>query len=251
MSQYSAPPTETPVRVSVRRPAAQPKVTYVIIGVTVVIYLLQMITKSALGIDYPLALGAKFNEAIQAGELWRFFTPMLLHSSTTFLHIVFNMYALYSIGRQLELFYGHWRYLALYLIGGFGGNVFSFIFSTNPSVGASTAIFGLLAAEGVFLYHNRQMFGQSANRALTNVIMIAAVNLMIGLSPGIDNFGHIGGLVGGGLFAWFAGPILGVVGVYPSFSAIDRRDKHSILMAGLGISAFFVLLAAGTLFIRR
>jgi rhomboid protease GluP len=82
------------------------------------------------------------------------------------------------------------------------------------------------------------------------VIMIAAVNLVIGLSPGIDNFGHIGGLVGGALFAWFAGPLLGVAGFYPNFSTVDRREKSSVLKAGLGVSAWFLLLAAATLFIR-
>lgn len=233
---------------AVRRPASQPVVTYAIIGVTVAVYLLQMATQSLMGLDYPIYLGAKVNQLIQEGQLWRFFTPILLHGS--FMHIAFNMYALFSIGRQLELFYGHQRYLALYLIGGFGGNVFSFIFSSNSSVGASTAVFGLLAAEGVFLYHNRGMFGRQASRALSQVIMIAVVNLMIGMSPGIDNFGHIGGMLGGALFAWFAGPLLGVTGSYPNFSTYDRRDTHSVLVSGLGIAAFFVLLAAGTLLIR-
>ena len=245
---YSAPPQGTGVPVTVRRPAIQPKVTYAIIGVTVVVYLLQMVTQYFMGGDYPLYWGAKVNQLIQQGQLWRFFTPMLLHGSI--LHIGFNMYALYAIGRPLELYYGHWRYLALYVISGFAGNVFSFIFSPNPSLGASTAVFGVLAAEGVFLYQNREMFGQYANRALTQVIMIAAVNLVIGLSPGIDNFGHVGGLVGGALFAWFAGPLLGVAGFYPNFSTVDRRERRSVLMAGLGVSAWFVLLAAATLFIR-
>lgn len=246
---YSAPPPGTRVPVTVRRPASQPVVTYTIIGITVVVFLLQMVTRYTMGGDYPEYLGAKVNQMIEQGELWRFFTPMLLHGSI--LHIAFNMYALYAIGRPLELHYGHWRYLALYVISGFAGNVFSFIFTINASVGASTAVFGLLAAEGVFLYQNREMFGQYANRALSQVIMLAVVNLILGLSPGIDNFGHIGGLVGGGLFAWFAGPVLGVAGFYPNFSTVDRREKRSALLAGLGISAWFVLLAAATLFIRR
>lgn len=245
---YRTPPPGEPVQVSVRRPSLQPVVTYAIIGLTVVVFLAQQLTQVLLNVDYPLYLGAKINQLIQEGQLWRFFTPMLLHGS--FLHIGFNMYALYSIGRPLELYYGHWRYLALYILSGFAGNVFSFIFSANPSAGASTAIFGLLAAEGVFLYQNRQLFGQHANRALTQVIMIALVNLMIGLSPGIDNYGHIGGLIGGVLFAWFAGPLLAVSGFYPSYSTIDRREKRSVLTAGLGVGAWFVLLAAATLFIR-
>ena len=107
------------------------------------------------------------------------------------------MYALYAIGPGLERYYGRSRYLLLYILAGFAGNVASFLISPQTSLGASTAIFGLLGAEGVFLYQNRQLFGPAAKRSLTNVIMIAAVNLMIGLSPGIDNWGHVGGLIGG------------------------------------------------------
>lgn len=245
---YATPPGAERVPVALRQPSTRTLVTYVIIGVTVFVYLLQMLTQYTLGTDYPLYLGAKINQLIQEGQLWRFFAPMVLHGSI--LHIGFNMYALYSIGRPLELYYGHWRYLALYVLSGFAGNVFSFIFSANASAGASTAIFGLLAAEGVFLYHNREMFGKNANRALSQVIMIAAVNLILGLSPGIDNFGHVGGLIGGALFAWFAGPLLGVAGFYPNFSMVDRREKRSILIAGLGVGAWFGVLAAATLFIR-
>ena len=248
---YSAPPSGVRVPVTVSRTAAQPLVTYAILGLTVFVYLLQWGTILLLREDYPLIWGIKDNSLIQSGELWRFFTPMLLHSKTNILHIAFNMYALFSIGRPLELYYGHKRYLALYLISGFAGNVFSFIFTSYNSLGASTAVFGLFAAEGVFLYHNREMFGKQANRALSQVVMLAVVNLAIGLSPGIDNFGHIGGLAGGALFAWFAGPLLGVAGFYPSFSTVDKRDARNVWLAGLGISAWFMLLAAATMFIRR
>jgi rhomboid protease GluP len=89
--------------------------------------------------------------------LWRLFTPLLLHGSIA--HIGFNMYALFIIGPGLERYYGHLRFLVLYLLAGFAGNVFSFLFTPALSVGASTAIFGLVAAQGVFLYRHRQLFG--------------------------------------------------------------------------------------------
>lgn len=245
---YATPPPAERNPVSVRPPAVQPIVTYVLIGVTAAVYLAQLVSQYVFGVDYPLYFFAKINELILEGQIWRFFTPMLVHGSI--MHIGFNMYALFSIGRPLEQYYGHKRYLALYVISGFAGNVFSFIFTDSPSVGASTAIFGLLAAEGVLLYHNRKMFGPIANRALTQVIMIAAVNLVIGMSPGIDNFGHIGGLIGGALFAWFGGPLLDVGGFYPNYSTVDRRSERSVLMAGLGVSALFALLAVVTMFLR-
>jgi rhomboid protease GluP len=245
---YYPPPPAGRVPVYVRPPAAQPVVTYALIGLTVVVFVAQWALRVVIGYDFLVDMGAKNNEMIQQGEFGRFFTPMLLHGSIY--HLGFNMYALFAIGRQLEQFYGHGRYLALYVISGFAGNVFSFMFTESWSVGASTAIFGLLAAEGVLLYQNRRMFGPSANRALTQVIMIAVFNLVIGMSPGIDNFGHIGGLIGGALFAWFGGPRLDVTGFEPYYSMVDSHSQRSALLAGLGVSALFALLAAVTMFIR-
>ena len=108
------------------------------------------------------------------------------------------MYALLVIGVGLERYFGHGRYLLLYVLGGFTGNVLSFLLSSGYSVGASTAIFGLIGAEGVFLYQNRQLFGRQFGRAIGNVIFIIVVNLVIDFVPGsgIDYWGHIGGLVG-------------------------------------------------------
>jgi rhomboid protease GluP len=201
-----------------------------------------------LGGDLPAAIGIKINELIALGEWWRLFTPMLLHGSL--LHIGFNMYALFIFGPGLERHFGHVRFLALYILSGFAGNVASLMFSTAPSLGSSTAIFGLLGAQGVFLYQNREMFGGSARRALNNIISIAVINLIIGLSPGIDNWGHMGGLVGGTLFAWFAGPLLGVEGLQPQLSVVDKREGRDVLIAGALVGLLFGLLAAVTLYLR-
>jgi rhomboid protease GluP len=160
------------------------------------------------------------------------------------------MYALYALGPQLERYYGHGRYLLLYLLGGFAGNVASFIFSPYPSLGSSTAIFGLLGAEGVFLYQNKTLFGRYAQRALTNVVVIAVANLVIGLSPGIDNWGHVGGLAAGTLFAWFAGPHLRLEGVAPLISLVDEREKGQVVAAGTIVGALFAILAAVTIIAR-
>ena len=112
----------------------------------------------------------------------------------------------------------------------------SFLISPQNSLGASTAIFGLLGAEGIFLYQNRQIFGKAAQRALSNVIMIAAVNLLLGLSPGIDNWGHIGGLIGGTLFAWLAGPLFRVEPGLYQVNLVDEHDSADALRAGLSVA---------------
>ncbi len=242
-----AQPAEVPVRVNL--PARKPVVTYVLLGVTVAVYLLQMLSGALFGgNDYLLLLGAKINEYILRGEVWRLFTPALLHGSV--LHIAFNMYALYSLGGSLERYYGHRRFLVLYTIGAFAGNTLSFLLSPKISVGASTAIFGLVAAEGVFIYRNRALFGSRARSMLMNLVMIVAVNLIIGLQPGIDNWGHIGGLIGGAIFAWVAGPLLAV---QPAIDHYELRDKRTtrevwwgfLLSAGLTAAAVIGRFIAG------
>lgn len=183
-----------------------PLVSWILLGVTIFFYLLQILSQRFLGVDLLLNYGAKINEMIYQGEVWRLITPMFLHGSI--LHIAFNMYALYVIGPGLELYYGHGRFLILYLLAGFAGNVMSLVFTASPSLGASTAIFGLIAAQGIFIYRNRFLFGKRSQALLGNIVIIVIFNLVLGLRPGIDNWGHLGGLLGGSLFAWFSGPVL-------------------------------------------
>ena len=229
-----APP---PRQVSLKLPSVNPTATYVIIGLTVFVYLLQMLSQATLNGDYPAYIGMKINDAILAGQIWRLITPLLLHRGL--MHIGFNMYALYVIGAGMESRMGHARFVLLYLVSGFAGNVFSFFFTDANSLGASTAVFGLLAAEGVFLYLNRELFGKRAQRALGNIVMIGAVNLLIGMSPGIDNWGHIGGLLGGLIFAALGGPRWEVEGIYPLMQLVDRRTMRDAVTAALVVFGIF------------
>lgn len=243
----SVPPPAQPRYMTIRLPTSPPVVSYSLLAVTIIVYLLQMGSSALMGGDLPAAVGVKHNASIIAGEYWRLFTPMLLHGSI--LHILFNMYALFNFGPTLERAYGHWRFLALYVLGGFAGNVLSFLFTEAASLGSSTAIFGLLGAEAVYLYRNRDLFGAQARRALSNLVMIAAINLMLGLQPGIDNWGHLGGLLGGSFFAWFAGPIYEV-----AYDAISPRleDQHGggeALRAGLTDFLIFAALAGMKIFL--
>lgn len=258
----SQPQSGAPKWVEVRVNDRRPIVVYTLIGLTVLVYLLQLISpyfvdaRSLMmsmgviisGSDPVSILGMKINELIIQGQFWRLITPVLLHGS--FLHLGFNMYALNALGPELERHYGHWRFLALYLLAGFVGNVASFMFSPNPSLGSSTAIFGLLGAEGVFLYQNRDLFGSNARRALTNIAMIAGFNLIIGLNPGIDNWGHIGGLIGGLSFAWVAGPLLKVQGIFPHLDVQDRRETGEVIRAGITLGFLWLVFAAVAIYIR-
>jgi rhomboid protease GluP len=244
------PPASTALgEAPIIHPAYRPYVTYVLIGICVLVYLLQWGTSNFLNVDIPATLGVKDNNLIMQGQLWRLFTPMFLHGSI--LHIGFNMYALFYIGPTLERFYGRWRYLGLFVLSGFAGNVISFMFSPYQSLGSSTSIFGLLGAEGVLLYQNREIFGTIARRALSQVVIIAAVNLVIGLTPGIDNWGHIGGLLGGTLFAWFGGPLLQKLGLFPPYTLTNVRGTREAIVAGTGVGALFFFLTIAVMLMRK
>ncbi len=226
-SQSANNPPEPVTRISLMLESNRPIVTYVLVGVTVIMFVLQMISDFVIGYDLPALFGMKINELIVRGEVWRLFTPALLHGGL--LHIFFNMYALFSIGRDIELYYGHWRYLALYSISAFAGNVFSFLFTAAPSLGASTAIFGLIGAQALFIYQNRKFF-KNSRAMLTNSLMVIAINLfVIGSLQFVDNFGHLGGLLGGALFAWLAGPIWAPKGCPGSVHAFRSGCRVEII----------------------
>lgn len=238
----TTPPLEEPrpVRVEIRLPQRPPVVTYTIMGLTILIYLFQVVTEEFLyGFDLPAGLFMKVNEAILDGQYWRLLSPILVHGDI--LHIGFNMYALYVFGRSLESFYGHGRFLLLYLVSGFTGVVGSFVLTAAPSLGASTAIFGLLAAQGVFAYQNQAVFGAQARRALRSIINIAAINLLLGLSPGIDNWGHMGGLVGGLIVSWFGGPVFKVAGSRPQLHLENTRSLYRFLAAAALAAMVFTI----------
>jgi rhomboid protease GluP len=237
---YSQTPRQSLVRVST--PTVKPYGTYILIGLTILIYLLQLLGQQ-FNFDIVTSLGIKNGPLIRAGEVWRLVTPVFLHGSL--LHIGFNMYALFIFGRGIEARFGHLRFLLLYFLSAFAGNVLSFVLTPSASLGASTAVFGLLAAEGVFLFQNRELLREQFRRAMMNIFYMAAINLFFGFTTaGVDNWGHIGGLLGGVLFTWFGGPRWKVEGIYPMLSLVDEREGHGALAGTTAVLLFFIPLAA-------
>ena len=170
-----------------------PVVTYSIAAVTVAAYLVDLLSEWLFGMPMLTLYGAKINAAILAGQWWRLVTPVFLHAD--FHHILFNMFALLVWGRNLEALLGRARFTAVYFLSGILGCAASFAFSNNMSIGASGAIFGLF---GALLYFRREQ------RALFNAMFGVQVLVIIGINiangfivSNIDNFGHIGGLIGG------------------------------------------------------
>lgn len=243
--QPENPTTETPQeRIRIKTPQAKPVVTIILIGITVIVFALQFPRTPGSVNDLLFVLGGKFNALIAQGQVWRLITPVFLHASVP--HLAFNMYALYVIGRNLERFYGHGRFLLLYFLGAFGGNVLSYVLSPANSLGASTALFAILAAEGVFIIGNRKLFGaQRTRQMITNLVMVTLINLSFGLIPGfnVDNWGHIGGILAGIFFAWKAGPILQIKGQPPFFEMVDSRKKGEVLLTTIIVLVGFTIIA--------
>lgn len=199
-------------RVSGRRFAAlDSPVTYAIIGINAVIFVLQLLTHYFFSDEVTKALwyaplyslpGAYLPEGY-GFEPWRMLTSMFTHSTGFLLHILFNMYALWLFGRNLEQMIGRARFLTLYLFAGLGGSLAVMLWvyvdpSTIgvPTVGASGAIFGVLAASLVAF--------RAAKANVTSLAVLIGLNFAIGLLPGasISWQAHLGGMIIGAATMW-------------------------------------------------
>ncbi|MBT0771204.1 rhomboid family intramembrane serine protease [Kineosporia sp. J2-2] len=174
---------------------AQPRVTQAIIGLCVVVWLLQQIS-TQVTIDFS------FFPPYALSEPWRLLTAAFLHSPSSPLHILFNMYALWMTGPYLEQLFGRARFIALYLVSAVGGSIGYLLLATpaydgtwtTTTVGASGAVFGMF---GAFFVVQRRL-----NRDATQILVLIVINFALGLfMNGIAWQAHLGGLVTGVLTA--------------------------------------------------
>ncbi|MFF5295195.1 rhomboid family intramembrane serine protease [Paractinoplanes globisporus] len=164
---------------------------------------------------------------VAAGEWWRLVTAMFVHYGLV--HLLLNMVLLWQLGRYLETHLGPVRFIGLYLLAGLGGNVACYVFTApnQPSAGASTAVFGLVAA--MFIVNRRLRLDISA------LIPLLVINLLFTFTVrNISVAGHLGGLVTGA-----------VVAVILAYAPRARRT----LIQATGCAVVFVFLLAVT-FVR-
>lgn len=261
---FSSEPAVTPLADPQQRPTfyiamSKPVVSRIILGVLLAMFIVQVLygilfygswtSFTDTDIRVLVALGAKVNEYIAAGEVWRLFTATLLHGSI--IHLFFNLYALFALGPMLEGYLGPARFTAIYVLGGLFGSLLSYAFSDSISVGASGAIFGVIGATTVYFFRYRNNFGAHGRAVLQNMIVVIVINLLFGLSASnIDNWGHIGGLLGGafvavGLLPHYQPPAAVRYGPQPLEEA-DRRPWE--LAWVIGCSVLFVV---GVLLVNR
>ncbi len=167
-----------------------PIVTKVIMIINLVIFMLSFV----LGQNEVVSLLANNGVLVKNFELYRLITGAFVHVDV--IHFIFNMYALYVIGPQIENFFGKTKYITVYLGSVIFGNLLSILFNPEVySLGASGAIFGLLGALVYFGYHYRVYLDSVIK---SQIIPLIIFNLFIGfVVSGIDNAAHIGGLIGG------------------------------------------------------
>ena len=209
-----------------------PYITYIIILLNVIAYIYTYMIGDTNSIIGAFAINGP---AIRSGEYYRLITGMFLHGGI--FHILFNMYALYVIGSQLESFLGKIKYIIIYLLSGISGGLLSMILSGSSvfSIGASGAIFGLM---GSLLYFGLQYRVYLGNFVRTQLVPLLVFNLILGaVSPGIDNFGHIGGLIGGILTT----KALGINGKTSKFNDINGIIITCLYFIGIVYLAFFYI----------
>ena len=208
----------------------KPVVTYALILINVFMFLFPLINGTT---EEFYNLFASYGPFVKMGDYYRLISAAFMHANIA--HLIFNMYALWIIGMQLESFIGKWRYLVVYLFSAISGSLLSVIVTPNAvSVGASGAIFGLLGALLYFGYHYRVYLGTVIK---SQIIPLIVINLLLGfMVPGIDNAAHIGGLIGGALI------MIGVGVKYKSsnFERINGLIVSAIYLGFLIYMAFFL-----------
>jgi rhomboid protease GluP len=177
--------------------------------------------------------GTNFGAFTLDGEWWRLFTSMFLHFGV--LHLLFNMWALWSLGPLAERLFGSVYYFVLYLFAGLCGSVASLLWHPYlNSAGASGAIFGVLGGLLAFMVNPGTRIPASISAAQRNSALIfIAYNLLNGFShSGIDNADHIGGLLGGFAMGWLLARPL----------TLEARQEPGRRLAGSLLAGMAVLL---------
>jgi membrane associated rhomboid family serine protease len=195
------------------RPGSRvPVVSYSILGLTLVVYLLQWVTQGA------VTTALAYFPPLTALEPWRMLTVALVHSDSSFFHIIFNMYSLWVLGPLLESLVGRARFLTVYVLSALGGSVaVLWLAPLSIVVGASGAIFGLL---GAFFVIQRRLGGRNVQ-----LVVIIAINLALGfVIPGVSWQSHVGGLLVGAACA----------AVMLRTRRADQQRQQALLLAGVG-----------------
>lgn len=171
--------------------------TYGLIAINVVMLIALEIGGSSTNNQTLVDFGAMYGPEIADGDYWRLFTAMFLHVG--FMHLAFNAFGLFIFGRLVESVFGPFRFALLYLLSGLFGSLTSFLINSDViAAGASGAVFGIIGVMAAYFASQRNVMGKMAQQNLYGLLGLAAINVVFGLlSPGIDNWAHLGGFAAG------------------------------------------------------
>ncbi|UJR79951.1 rhomboid family intramembrane serine protease [Sandaracinus amylolyticus] len=220
----------------------RPFVTVAVVVANVLVMVLMI--ASGVGAMAPtaeslLGWGANFGPYTLGGQWWRLVTACFVHAGL--LHLAFNMYVLWDLGRLTERVYGALGFTLVYLVAGIGGSLASV--TINPmgvSVGASGAVFGVAGAFLAFLARNRGRLDPHVFAHLRrSLVTFVLINLALGFTvPGIDMAAHLGGLAMGFLSGLLASPTVtrqGPQRAYWAYPVVGAVGVAMCVLAWLGM----------------
>ena len=174
--------------------------THVIVGLNVLVFVAMVATGASFlnpSREQLLRWGANWGPLSLGAQPWRMLTSNYVHIGI--IHIGFNMWCLWNLGQLAERVLGRMNYVILYTLCGLSGSLASLWWHPlTVGAGASGAIFGLAGASIAVFYMGHLPIPKAAIQGtMRSLLTFVGYNLLFGLSPGIDNSAHIGGLVAG------------------------------------------------------
>ncbi|CAI9758390.1 unnamed protein product [Fraxinus pennsylvanica] len=199
----------------------------------------------------PLVYGAKINNLILMGEWWRLVTPIFLHSGI--FHIALGSWFLFTFGLEVSRKYGSFTFFLIYILGGFSGNLISFLHIPEPTVGGTGPAFALIGAWLIYQVQNRDVIATEASESMfQKAIIFTALSFVLSNFGPIDDWSHFGAAFTGIVYGFFTCPSLQVKDASSDTGQEERMTlvrRYADPCKSLMYFSFFLLLLSSLLLI--
>lgn len=173
-----------------------PRFTLLMISILSIIFVWEATSGALESSDTILRAGALTTVSFLAGDYWRLISCMFLHADLG--HLIANSLGIYAFGLALEHAYGPFRIALCYFASGLLGSLLILLTATNPTIGASGAVFGMAGLLTMFCYRHGKNLELHSDHLAAIIFAWAAYSLLVGAAdPRIANLGHLGGFLGG------------------------------------------------------